>query len=101
MIIGHMKKIAEDYFGKPIDKVALTVPPDFGDPQRKAMKEAATLAVPDDGLAERLEQAESRCEALRKALEEAIDYAYNPFEPENQSDHYKRMKATKDITEVE
>jgi len=36
----------------------------------------------------------------REAIAEACDYAWNPFEPDNQSNHYKRMIAHRDAIDA-
>jgi hypothetical protein len=42
---------------------------------------------------ERAEKAEAENAKLRELLEQCRDYAYNPFEPGNQGNHYKRLDA--------
>jgi len=44
MILGKMKKIAEDYLGKPVKNAVVTVPAYFNDAQRQATKDAGTIA---------------------------------------------------------
>jgi molecular chaperone DnaK (HSP70) len=44
MILGHMKKIGEDYLGKIVDKAIVTVPAYFSDRQRSATKDAGVIA---------------------------------------------------------
>lgn len=44
MILGKMKSIAEDYFGKKITHAVVTVPAYFNDAQRQATKDAGTIA---------------------------------------------------------
>ena len=44
MIIGKMKKIAEDYLGETVTDVVITVPAYFGDKARSATKAAAEIA---------------------------------------------------------
>ncbi|EDO17638.1 hypothetical protein Kpol_1004p11 [Vanderwaltozyma polyspora DSM 70294] len=44
MILGKMKKIAEDYLGKKVTHAVVTVPAYFNDAQRQATKDAGTIA---------------------------------------------------------
>lgn len=44
MVLGRMKKVAEDFLGKPVDKAVVTVPAYFSDAQRQATKNAGTIA---------------------------------------------------------
>lgn len=44
MILGKMKKIAEDYLGRPVKNAVVTVPAYFNDGQRKATMDAGTIA---------------------------------------------------------
>lgn len=44
MIVGKMKKIAEDYLGETVDRAIITVPAYFGDKARAATKLAGELA---------------------------------------------------------
>ncbi|CAN0922626.1 Luminal-binding protein [Linum grandiflorum] len=44
MILGNMKEIAESYIGKPVTGAVVTVPAYFNDAQRKATKDAGTIA---------------------------------------------------------
>jgi molecular chaperone DnaK len=44
MILGEMKKIAEDYIGEPVTDAVITCPAWFNDVQRKATKTAGELA---------------------------------------------------------
>jgi heat shock protein 5 len=44
MILGKMKKIAEDYLGKSVKNAVVTVPAYFNDAQRQATKDAGTIA---------------------------------------------------------
>ena len=43
-VLRHMKKIAEDYLGEPVDKAVVTVPAYFNDAQRQATKSAGAIA---------------------------------------------------------
>jgi molecular chaperone DnaK len=43
-ILRHMKKIAEDALGEPVDSAVITVPAYFNDNQRQATRDAATIA---------------------------------------------------------
>jgi molecular chaperone DnaK len=43
-ILGHMKKIAEDYLGETVDEAIVTVPAYFDDAQRQATKDAGKIA---------------------------------------------------------
>jgi len=44
MILQKLKKSAEDYLGEKVDKAVITVPAYFNDSQRKATKDAGTIA---------------------------------------------------------
>ena len=44
MIIQKLKKAAEDYLGEKVEKAVVTVPAYFNDSQRKATKDAGTIA---------------------------------------------------------
>lgn len=44
MILGHMKKIAENYIGQPVTDAVITVPAYFNDAQRQATKDAGYIA---------------------------------------------------------
>jgi molecular chaperone DnaK (HSP70) len=44
MILGKMKEIAETYLGQTIKKAVITVPAYFNDAQRRATKDAGTIA---------------------------------------------------------
>ena len=44
MILGYMKKIAEDYLGKAVTDAVVTVPAYFNDAQRQATKDAGVIA---------------------------------------------------------
>ncbi|CAI0472116.1 unnamed protein product [Linum tenue] len=44
MILGKMKETAEAYLGKPVSGAVVTVPAYFNDAQRKATKDAGTIA---------------------------------------------------------
>ncbi len=44
MILGNLKKTAEDYLGESIDRAVITVPAYFNDSQRTATKEAGEIA---------------------------------------------------------
>ena len=44
MILGYMKKIAEDYLGKTVTDAVVTVPAYFNDAQRQATKDAGVIA---------------------------------------------------------
>lgn len=44
IVLGKIKKMAEDYFGHPIDKAVITVPAYFNDAQRQATKDAGKIA---------------------------------------------------------
>jgi molecular chaperone DnaK len=44
MILGDLKKTAEDYLGEKVDKAVITVPAYFNDSQRQATKEAGQIA---------------------------------------------------------
>lgn len=44
MVLGKMKKIAEDYLGHSVDQAVITVPAYFNDSQRQATKDAGTIA---------------------------------------------------------
>jgi molecular chaperone DnaK len=44
LILQKLKKAAEDYLGEKIDKAVITVPAYFNDSQRKATKDAGTIA---------------------------------------------------------
>ncbi|NQT54195.1 Hsp70 family protein, partial [bacterium] len=44
MILGKIKADAEDFLGEPVEKAVITVPAYFNDTQRRATKDAGTLA---------------------------------------------------------
>jgi molecular chaperone DnaK len=44
MILGDLKKTAEDYLGEKVDRAVITVPAYFNDSQRQATKEAGEIA---------------------------------------------------------
>ena len=44
MVLGNLKKVAEDYLGEKVDKAVITVPAYFNDSQRQATKEAGEIA---------------------------------------------------------
>ena len=44
MILGDLKKTAEDYLGQKVEKAVITVPAYFNDSQRQATKEAGQIA---------------------------------------------------------
>jgi molecular chaperone DnaK len=44
MILGKLKKDAEDYLGEPVEKAVITVPAYFNDSQRQATKDAGRIA---------------------------------------------------------
>lgn len=44
MVLGKMKKDAEDYLGEPVTKAVITVPAYFNDSQRQATKDAGKIA---------------------------------------------------------
>lgn len=44
MVLGKMKKIAEDYLNRNVTKAVITVPAYFNDAQRQATKDAGTIA---------------------------------------------------------
>jgi len=44
MILGELKKVAEDYLGEKVDRAVITVPAYFNDAQRQATKEAGEIA---------------------------------------------------------
>jgi len=44
MILGDLKKTAEDYLGEKVDRAVITVPAYFNDSQRQATKEAGQIA---------------------------------------------------------
>jgi len=44
MVLGELKKVAEDYIGDSIEKAVITVPAYFNDAQRTATKEAGEIA---------------------------------------------------------
>lgn len=44
MILGYIKKFAEDYLGEEVDKAVITVPAYFDDSQRQATKDAGKIA---------------------------------------------------------
>jgi heat shock protein 5 len=44
MILGYMKKVAEDFLGKKVKKAVVTVPAYFNDAQRQATKNAGRIA---------------------------------------------------------
>jgi len=44
MILGELKKVAEDYLGEPVTSAVITVPAYFNDAQRQATKDAGEIA---------------------------------------------------------
>jgi molecular chaperone DnaK len=44
MILGELKKVAEDYLGEKVDRAVITVPAYFNDAQRQATKDAGEIA---------------------------------------------------------
>ena len=44
MILGYMKKTAESFLGKPVNRAVITVPAYFNDAQRQATKDAGIIA---------------------------------------------------------
>ncbi len=44
MVLGKLKKDAEDYLGQPVSKAVITVPAYFNDSQRQATKDAGKIA---------------------------------------------------------
>lgn len=44
MVLGELKKTAEDYLGETVDRAVITVPAYFNDAQRKATKDAGEVA---------------------------------------------------------
>ncbi|MEM8835086.1 MAG: molecular chaperone DnaK [Planctomycetota bacterium] len=44
MVLGELKKVAEDYLGEKVEKAVITVPAYFNDSQRQATKEAGEIA---------------------------------------------------------
>jgi molecular chaperone DnaK len=44
LVLAEMKKIAEDYFGGPVEKAVVTIPAYFNDGQRQATKDAGKIA---------------------------------------------------------
>jgi len=44
MVLGELKKVAEDYLGDTVEKAVITVPAYFNDSQRTATKEAGEIA---------------------------------------------------------
>ncbi|MEE2819063.1 MAG: molecular chaperone DnaK [Planctomycetota bacterium] len=44
MILGELKKVAEDYLGESVDRAVITVPAYFNDAQRQATKDAGEIA---------------------------------------------------------
>jgi molecular chaperone DnaK len=44
VVLSEMKKVAEDYFGGPVDKAVVTIPAYFNDGQRQATKDAGRIA---------------------------------------------------------
>jgi molecular chaperone DnaK len=44
MVLGKMKKDAEDYLGEPVTQAVITVPAYFNDSQRQATKDAGKIA---------------------------------------------------------
>ncbi len=44
MVLGELKKVAEDYLGEEIERAVITVPAYFNDSQRTATKEAGEIA---------------------------------------------------------
>ena len=43
-ILSHLKKIAEDFIGRPVSKAVITVPAYFSDSQRQATRDAGQIA---------------------------------------------------------
>ena len=43
-VLAHLKKVAEDYIGKPVEQAVVTVPAYFDDAQRQATKDAGRIA---------------------------------------------------------
>ena len=44
MVLGHMKKIAEDYLGEKVEDIIISTPAYFNNSQREKTKDAATIA---------------------------------------------------------
>ena len=44
MVLGYLKKYAEDYLGEPVTQAVITVPAYFNDAQRQATKDAGEIA---------------------------------------------------------
>ena len=44
MVLGNMKQIAESYLGENVTNAVVTVPAYFNDAQRRATKDAGTIA---------------------------------------------------------
>lgn len=44
MILGKLKDVASEYLGKNVTKAVVTVPAYFNDAQRRATKDAGTIA---------------------------------------------------------
>jgi molecular chaperone DnaK len=44
MVLAEMKKVAEEYFGGPVEKAVITIPAYFNDGQRQATKDAGKIA---------------------------------------------------------
>ncbi len=44
VVLSEMKKIAEEYFGGPVEKAVITIPAYFNDGQRQATKDAGKIA---------------------------------------------------------
>ena len=44
LVLQEMKRVAEDYFGGPVDKAVITIPAYFNDGQRQATKDAGRIA---------------------------------------------------------
>jgi molecular chaperone DnaK len=44
MLLGELKKVAEDYLGEKVEKAVITVPAYFNDSQRQATKDAGEIA---------------------------------------------------------
>jgi molecular chaperone DnaK (HSP70) len=44
-ILSYLKKIAEDFIGRPVSKAVITVPAYFSDSQRQATRDAGLIGV--------------------------------------------------------
>jgi len=44
MVLAEMKRVAEEYFGEPVEKAVVTIPAYFNDGQRQATKDAGRIA---------------------------------------------------------